>query len=113
MKFDSFYVKFGCFNDDGKIDAKVIIGFSDPDDSIGRSDIGIPMTLEADPNASLRELREQAKAFAAKQLAEALRLVEQHSADQLHDMSASAERMKNEESSAKLQKSIEEALSKP
>lgn len=83
MEFDSFYIKFGGLDDEGYHDAKVIVGFSD-ENGLNRNDIEIPVRLKADLDVSLRELREQAKVLALRNLQTATQLLEQFSADQLH-----------------------------
>jgi hypothetical protein len=89
MEFDSFYIKFGGVSDDGFHDARVIVGFSD-ETGLNRSDIEIPVRLEANLDGTLRELRDQAKVLALNNLQKAVKLFEQFSADQLHSKAQDA-----------------------
>ncbi len=81
--FDLFHVKLSGISDTGQIHAEVKIGFWD-DRQNEHSAIVVPVYMKADLDASLREVREQAKAAALELIKKASHLLEQHSTDELH-----------------------------
>lgn len=108
MEFDSFYTKFGGINDDGTISATVIVGFSERNEaSSARTDIDVPVTLQANPSLSLDELRELAKDAALEVLRKAEKFLGQYSADQLHKNAQSAMEKHTQEDSDRFRRSLE------
>ena len=89
MEFDAFYIKLGGVDDHGCIGGTVIVGFQD-DEPGRRRDVQIPFRFEANLDLPLREVREQARADALVLLRKAVRLLEEHSADQLHQVAQDA-----------------------
>ncbi len=109
MEFDSFYITLGGITDDGSIKGEVIIGFSD-DDTLDRGDIEIPFRLKSNLDASLHELREQAKAAVIDRLREATKLLEQFSTDQLHSKAQDAHAEKQKRSAAQFEADLAKTL---
>jgi hypothetical protein len=106
MEFDSFYINIGGLSDDGYHNATVTIGFWD-NDSKCRSDVAVHVRMKAGLDVPLRGLREQAKVLALVKLQEALQLLEQFSADQLHSKAQDA----LVESKARADDDLQQALS--
>mgnify|MGYP001212025938 CR=1 FL=1 len=81
--YDLFHVKLGGITDNGMLHGTVTVGFWD-DLQSERYNVEVPVRFPANLDASLRELREQAKDAALGLLQKATKLLEEHSADELH-----------------------------
>lgn len=83
MSIDSFHVKFGSSDSGGFMQARVRITFAG-DDPLTAPAVQVDVQLPEQPDATLRELREQARLASVQWLQQALVAIQDTTAEQLH-----------------------------
>jgi len=86
LEFNVFHIKIDGISDEDLLRATVKVGFWDQARSENLT-VEAPVYLEADLDASLRDLRERAKDAALELFRKTTLLLEQHSTDELHQAS--------------------------
>lgn len=83
VEFDSYFIKHGGLTDEGNFNTRVIIGFADPN-SMERNDVEVDVSFAADMNDTIGSLRQRATDEAFIILKQAVELLKENSAEDLH-----------------------------